>query len=203
VSKRYGPRIALDNVSLSIRGGEITGLIGPNGAGKTTLLRIAAGLVRPSAGRATWATESLVYFAGEQTLPRHVSAAAWRALWRSPYAPASPKRRFGILSRGTRQRLGLDAALARGAAVLLLDEPWEGLDPDASRWLTSALLARRRSGTAIVVSSHRLHDLAAVCDRAVFLASGRIRDDRPFDHDAPLPEREGALYDAFHASRGH
>ena len=178
VSKRYGPERALDDVSLRLAPGRILGLVGANGAGKTTLLRIAAGLVRPSGGRVLVAKPASGvawrYFGGEQTLPPDVAARDWLRLWRNHSSPGTPARRFGILSRGTRQRLGLEAALSSHEACLLLDEPWEGLDPDASRWLSQALSARGTAGVAVMVSSHRIHDLASICDECVFLVRGRL-----------------------------
>ena len=84
-----------------------------------------------------------------------------------------------MLSRGSRQMVGLRAYLAPPrAALYLLDEPWEGLDPDAARWLSMLLQQHRQAGSGILVSSHRLHDLAGVCDRYVFLSDGVLH---PFD----------------------
>jgi ABC-type multidrug transport system ATPase subunit len=71
--------------------------------------------------------------------------------------------------------VGLEAVLAMpGAELIVLDEPWETLDPDASRWLTKTLASRREAGSGILVSSHRLHDLAGLCDRYAFLIEGRV-----------------------------
>jgi ABC-2 type transport system ATP-binding protein len=84
-----------------------------------------------------------------------------------------------MLSRGSRQLLGLRTVLARtGLVAVFLDEPWEGLDPDGSRWLTETLRRKKDEGCAVLVSSHRLHDLAGLCDRYGFLLEGRavIRD---------------------------
>jgi ABC-2 type transport system ATP-binding protein len=80
-----------------------------------------------------------------------------------------------------RQRLGLEAALSMAAGpaptLLLLDEPWEGLDPDASRWLSSQIVEARTLGITVMVSSHRIHDLAEVCERCVFLRRGLIAEE--------------------------
>ncbi|MGE5246377.1 MAG: ATP-binding cassette domain-containing protein [Betaproteobacteria bacterium] len=178
VTRAYGRHIALKNVSLSVDRGEVLGLVGPNGAGKTTLLRILAGLIRPQHG-ARWVAqpgaERTVYFGGERTLPPGVRDCAWAQLW-TGISRAGAGRAFGVLSRGTRQRAGLEAMLARSSiSLLILDEPWEGLDPESTRWLTAALIAARAEGTAIVVSSHRIYDLAAVCDRCAILARGQVR----------------------------
>jgi len=160
---------------------EAVGLIGPNGAGKTTLLRIGVGLLRPDTGLVTLDGEDVIralsrvsvgYFAGESTMPSSVRAREWLGLFHEVDGCAD-NRPVRELSRGTRQLLGLRMILSLPSLCLLvLDEPWEGLDPDASRWLTDSLRARRDDGTAILVSSHRLHDLAHVCDRYVFLDRG-------------------------------
>jgi ABC-type multidrug transport system ATPase subunit len=179
VTKSYGTQMAVCDVTLAVRAGEILGLIGPNGAGKTTLLRLLAGLMRPNRGavRVPLSDRPTIvrYFAGEHTLPPAVPTKRWLALWSAPTARDATDRRLATLSRGTRQRVGLEAMLADSDATLvLLDEPWEGLDPDASRWLSQELLKRRASGAGVIVSSHRIHDLAGVCDRCVFLVRGRL-----------------------------
>jgi ABC-type multidrug transport system ATPase subunit len=204
VSRRFGSHVALDHVSLSINGGNIVGLAGPNGAGKTTLLRVLAGLLRPSDGlvQIQVPPAGVRYFGGEHTLPSDVSAHAWDRLWRGSDGAAT-KQRFGVLSRGTRQRLGLTAVLrAEGATLIILDEPWEGLDPDASRWLSEVLMQKRAGGAAVLVSSHRIHDLASTCDRCAFLVKGRLA---PIEVRSPettsLNHRVAQLLAAFDQAR--
>lgn len=206
VAKQYAGHRALDGVDLDLSGGEIVGLVGPNGAGKTTLLRIAAGLVRPTSGEVNWAPRpepgSIRYFGGEHTMPPGSSAREWLQLLAPGFRDAAPRGRLGILSRGTRQRIGLCAVLASNVeSLLLLDEPWEGLDPDASRWLSDELARKRADGWAILVSSHRMHDLAGVCDRCEFLVSGRIAAPA-FEVDADLDSdaRVAGLFRAFDRS---
>lgn len=160
---------------LQVRRGEVVGLVGANGAGKTTILRIAAGLIRPDQGAVRWEASPprLHYFGGEATLPPQVSARRWAALFG---VASDEKRPIGRLSRGTRQILGLRVAL-HGAApdLLLLDEPWDGLDPPAARRLTDAIAEWGAAGSAILISSHRLHDLDDVATRFVVLEHGRCR----------------------------
>jgi len=109
------------------------------------------------------------YFAGESTLPGFVRASAWGSLGTGEVV-MTDRRRIRALSRSTRQLLGLRTALGRHPLrLIVLDEPWEGLDPDATRWLSATLEAKRDRGAAIVLSSHRLHDLAGVCDKYLFL----------------------------------
>jgi len=179
VSKRYGRQWALRSVTLSATAGEIVGLVGPNGAGKTTLLRVASRLTRPQSGSFEVSSGSfgtLRYFGGERTLPPEVRVRRWERLWGLEPDRGVGQKRIGALSRGMRQRLGLDSVFVRpqSAAVVLLDEPWEGLDPDASVWLSRQLGVMRSHGAATIVSSHRIHDLASVCDRCVFMHLGRI-----------------------------
>jgi ABC-2 type transport system ATP-binding protein len=128
------------------------------------------------------------YFAGEFTVPSTVRTQAWRALFHE-IDRGPDDRPVRHLSRGTRQLLGLRTLFALPALrLVVLDEPWEGLDPDAARWLSASLQARRGSGAAALVSSHRLHDLAGVCDRFVFLDAGTvtIRSAREIDREGRL-----------------
>jgi len=175
VTKAFGRHRVLNQAWLQVRGGEAVGLIGANGAGKTTLLRIAAGLVRPDSGTVTWDDERplLRYFGGEMTLPPGVGARRWASLFG---VTLEDRRRIGRLSRGNRQRLGLRVVLAGSAGdILLLDEPWEGLDPNGSAWLGDSLRRWQAAGAAILISSHRFHDLDSVCTRFVLLEDGRCQ----------------------------
>jgi ABC-2 type transport system ATP-binding protein len=175
ISKAYGGHTVLNQAWLHVRSGEAVGLVGNNGAGKTTLIRIAAGLVRPDLGSVRWGDGrvALRYFGGEMTLPPDVSARRWTKLFN---VMTDERRRIGDLSRGTRQMLGLRVVLSGCSAnLLLLDEPWEGLDPAGSQWLAASLRRWRASGAAILLSSHRLHDLDAVCTRLVLLQGGKCQ----------------------------
>jgi ABC-2 type transport system ATP-binding protein len=203
VTKRYGRHVALIDATLDIRAFEILGLIGPNGAGKTTLLRVLAGLIRPDAGIVTMPSLStsadVRYFAGEHTLPPGVRARHWLRIWSASTASTATNRPMGALSRGTRHRVGLEAVLSNESpSLLLLDEPWEGLDPDASRWLSEELVKRRNAGAGVIVSSHRIHDLADVCDRCVFLVGGRLTNESVAADDfARGADRTALLFAAF------
>jgi ABC-2 type transport system ATP-binding protein len=173
ITKAFGRHRVLNNVWMQVKGGEAVGLVGSNGAGKTTLLRIAAGLVRADGGSVRWADSgpSLRYFGGEMTLPPDVAVRRWASLFG---VRTGERQRIGRLSRGNRQSLGLRLVLSGSDAnVLLLDEPWEGLDPDGSEWLTEQLRRWRDAGAAVLISSHRLHDLDSVCTRFVMLEAGR------------------------------
>jgi ABC-2 type transport system ATP-binding protein len=203
VWRRFGRRTALRDASAEFASTEIAGLVGPNGAGKTTALRILAGVLRPSAGRVELPPPDVVsYFAGEQTLPPDVSARRW--LWACARGAAhSSARRFGVLSRGMRQRIGLEAALDNPRTELLvLDEPWESLDIDAARWLSDHLIRKTTAGAAVVVSSHRIHELALVCDRCHFVAGGTLVHTVTCSREMPHGARVAALLEAFDRLRG-
>jgi ABC-2 type transport system ATP-binding protein len=184
VTKRFGRLQVLTQVWLHVRAGEAVGLVGSNGAGKTTMLRIAAGLVLPDRGSVRWADPAVAirYFGGEMTLPPGVQARRLASLFD---VASSDSRRIGTLSRGSRQLFGLRVVLAGADAdVIVLDEPWEGLDPAGSGWLIDVLRRWRDAGAALLISSHRLHDLDSVCTRFVLLEAGRChaiadRDQRP------------------------
>jgi ABC-2 type transport system ATP-binding protein len=178
LAARYGRREVFHGVSFQLAAGQSLGVLGPNGAGKTTLLRMAAGFLTPFEGevringlapREALSRTAVAYFGGETTLPGSVRAADWGRLATGDRV-TQEGRRIRALSRGTRQLIGLRTALARHPlALILLDEPWEGLDPDAARWLSSTLEAKRDKGAAVVLASHYFQDLAGVCDAYLFL----------------------------------
>jgi ABC-2 type transport system ATP-binding protein len=184
VSKAFGRHRVLHQAWLQVREAEVVGLIGSNGAGKTTMLRIAAGLVRADSGCVRWpnASRALRYFGGEMTLPPDVGVRRWASLFGQR---VDDRRMLGQLSRGSRQLTGLRLVLGgTGADLLLLDEPWEGLDPTGSEWLLDALGRWRDAGAAVLISSHRFHDLDSICTRFVMLEDGRCspigaQDQRP------------------------
>ena len=178
LSAQRSRRLVAQAVSFDLRAGQVLGVVGANGSGKTTLLRTLVGFVSPASGEvridgrlppAALRLAPTAYFAGEATLPGFVRAAAWGSLGTGEVV-MTDRRRIRALSRSTRQLLGLRTALGRHPLrLIVLDEPWEGLDPDATRWLSATLETKRDRGAAIVLSSHRLHDLAGVCDKYLFL----------------------------------
>ena len=173
ISKAFGARAVLREASLQLRAGEVVGLVGANGAGKTTMLRIAAGLIRPDEGYVFSSSRglSLRYYGGESTLPPGVPVRRWAAFFGTS---VNDRRAIAQLSRGSRQALGLRVVLGgREAGVVILDEPWEGLDADASAWATDAMRRWAEAGAALLVASHRLADLTAACTRRVLLEDGR------------------------------
>jgi ABC-2 type transport system ATP-binding protein len=166
------------DVTFDVRAAQSLGVVGANGAGKTTLLRMLIGCLAPASGdiriggfrpRDALQRTNVAYFAGAATLPPTVRATAWGTLGTGE-AVLPDRRRIRALSQGMKQLLGLRTVLSRHPLQLIvLDEPWEGLDAESSRWLTVTLESKRDRGAAVVVSSHRLHDLAGLCDEYLFL----------------------------------
>jgi heme exporter protein A len=207
VSRTFGRRRALNRVSLTAQAGTITALLGHNGAGKSTLLSIAATLISPTSGSVRYgdldaagggaalrarigmlghdlylygeltAAENLRFFARVYNLDaieRRVDAALERA--------GLSARRDDIVSgfsRGMRQRLALERALIHEPRLLLLDEPFTGLDRRGQKWVNEFLLAFKAGGGTAVVATHSLGGGLAVADRVGILAQGRLLLDRP------------------------
>ena len=184
VTKHLGRQLVLSRVTLTAGSGSVLGLIGANGAGKTTLLRLLLGLVSPDSGRvslfgkppsAAVRQHRVAYFGGGASLPPFVRVGSWAGLLNSSSSLRRDRRRFGSLSRGQRQLSGLHSVLdTYDTRLVVLDEPWGGLDPRGAEWLTTQLRNCRNRGVAVLVSSHRLDELATVCDRYAFLHAGRI-----------------------------
>ena len=198
LTKRYGHRLAVDSVSLTVRRGEVYGFLGPNGAGKTTTLRMLLGLVRPSSGRATVlgappgtpsataGVGALVegpgfypYLSGRDNLrvfARYASvptAKVDEVLETVDLADRANDRASGY-SLGMKQRLGVAAALLKDPELLILDEPTNGLDPAGMAEMRTML---RRLGTGrrtVLLSSHLLGEVQQVCDRVGVINQGKL-----------------------------
>jgi ABC-2 type transport system ATP-binding protein len=180
LAARYGICEVFRDVTFELHAGRALGVLGPSGAGKTTLLRMLVGLLGAAEGdiyidgmppRQAVSEVPVGYFAGEATLPGAARAVRWGTLGTGEPVIAD-RRRIRTLSRGTRQLLGLRTVLGRQhLRLVVLDEAWEGLDPDAARWLSTTVETKRDRGAAVVLSSHRLHDLAGVCDSYLFLVN--------------------------------
>ncbi|MBP2647668.1 MAG: ccmA [Gemmatimonadetes bacterium] len=200
--RAFGERVVLDGVDLSLAEGETVAVIGPNGVGKTTLLRILAGLLRPSAGsvlldgrpvrtadpqsRAAIGLlshramlyddltlqENLEFVARLHGLrdPRRVAREALEQVELLSRAGDSPR----TLSRGLIQRAALARALLHAPRLLLLDEPFTGLDSAAAGRLTSLLAARRPAGLGTIIVTHQEHEAREIASRVLALRAGSI-----------------------------
>jgi heme exporter protein A len=205
VARYFGRRKALSQVNFTCAAGEIVGLLGPNGAGKSTLLNILATLLSPSKGSVTYgdrtaeqggvavrasigmlghdlflypeltARENLEFFAGLYAL-KQPAASADAALERAGLAhrASDPVSSF---SRGMRQRVALERALIHEPRLLLLDEPFTGLDESSADRLLNRLRSLREEGTIVVLATHDLDLAEGLFDRAIFLRDGRMAAD--------------------------
>jgi ABC-2 type transport system ATP-binding protein len=199
VSKRRGPRCVLNDVSFTAREGRVTAVLGPNGAGKSTAIRVLLGLDRPDEGTALitgqhyrelgWPLRTVgALLDGAGTHPArtargHLSwVAASNRLARQRIGEvldlvglsAVARQRVGTFSLGMRQRLGLASALLGAPTILVLDEPFNGLDPDGIRWVSELVRNHADRGGTVLLSSHLLGETATIADDLVFMASGRI-----------------------------
>ncbi|MEP9381954.1 ATP-binding cassette domain-containing protein [Nocardioides cheoyonin] len=198
LTKRYGDRLAVDAVSMTVRRGEVYGFLGPNGAGKTTTLRMVLGLIRPTSGSAsvlgrpagaadvTARTGALIegpgffpYLTGRanlQVLARMQGlsdTAVDEALDRVGLGGRS-RDRFKAYSLGMKQRLGVAAALLGDPELIVLDEPTNGLDPGGMADMRALVTDLARGGQAVLLSSHLLAEVEEICDRVGVIAGGRL-----------------------------
>jgi ABC-2 type transport system ATP-binding protein len=204
LSKRYRANQAVDGLTFTIQPGRVTAFIGPNGAGKSTTFRILLGLDRPDSGHAL--INSKPYYALEQpasqvgavldanaahpgrTARNHLLCIAQAAGLSTRRVTAvleltgladAANRRVGGYSLGMRQRLGIAAALLGDPAVLLLDEPVNGLDPEGVRWIRRLLRELADDGRTVFVSSHLMSELQLVADHLIVIGRGRLIADTP------------------------
>jgi ABC-2 type transport system ATP-binding protein len=184
--KTFGPTRALDGLDLEVRTGEVHGFLGPNGAGKTTTLRVLLGLLRADAGTATllggdpWrdATElhrRLAYVPGDVTLwPSLSGGEVIDLLGLLDRFELDPRKKARTYSKGNRQKVALIAALASDVELLLLDEPTAGLDPLMEAAFREVVADERHGGRTVLLSSHILSEVEALCDRVSIIRAGRI-----------------------------
>ena len=200
LSKRFGSVQAVKDLSFEVRAGRVTGFLGPNGAGKSTTLRALLGLVRPSAGSATF--EGLRYeqlerpsakvgavledaaFHPGRTGRNHLRVQAITGshplarvdeVLETVGLTTAADRRAGGYSMGMRQRLGIATALLGDPEVLILDEPTNGLDPPGIAWMRGLVRAQADRGRAVLVCSHLLAEVAQSVDDVVVIAGGELR----------------------------
>jgi ABC-2 type transport system ATP-binding protein len=197
--KRFGPTLALDGMSFTVRPGQVTGFVGPNGAGKSTTMRAVLGLDAPDAGTALIggrpypslrrplthvgalldaaalqpgrsARNHLLWLAHSQglTASRVDEVVAQSGL------QAVIRRKAGGYSLGMRQRLGIAAALLGDPPVLMLDEPFNGMDPEGIIWMRGFLRSLAAQGRAVLVSSHLMGELQDTADHLVVAGRGRV-----------------------------
>ncbi len=208
LTRRFGSRTAVDDVSLTVQGGEIVALLGPNGAGKTTTLRMLAGLIAPTAGHVAIAGERLEASTAGRLRGRIGLLTEAPGLWdrltvrdnlhvhaqlQGVAGPDAAVRAalqtFGIagraqdspaqLSKGLRQRVALARTLLHDPRIVLLDEPTSGLDPESARDVRELILEMRREGRAVLICTHNLDEVDRVADRVAVLRTRLVAVDTP------------------------
>ena len=224
--KSFGGLKAVDGVSFVARDGEITGLLGPNGAGKTTTLRMLYTLLRPDAGsihvdgrdaqleplavrrtlgvlpdarglyRRLSARENIEYFAALQGLDREQARVRTDALVEALAMQDIAERRTAGFSQGERVKTAIARALVHDPRNVLLDEPTNGLDVASTRALREFLRGLKAAGRCVLLSTHLMQEVAALCDRIVIIARGRVVADGTSD-ELRRQAGEQNLEDAF------
>ena len=204
LTKRYGSFVAVDNLNLRIERGEIFGLLGPNGAGKTTTILMLLGLTEPTSGSVRvlgfdptrqplsvkarvgylpdavgfydelTARENLAYIARLNGLPRkEATSRIEEAIARMGLSDVIDKQ-VRTFSRGMRQRLGVADLLIKRPQLIIMDEPTLGLDPEAARQFLQLIVELRDEGITLMLSSHLLHQVQAVCNRVGLFSKGKM-----------------------------
>lgn len=200
LTRKYGARTVVDHISFNARAGRVTGFLGPNGAGKSTSMRMMVGLTSPTSGSATIAgrrfadlpnpgrqvgvmLDASAQHAG-RTGREILTVAQWmmglpatrvdEMLELVSLSGTEADRRVGNYSLGMRQRLGIATALIGDPAVLILDEPANGLDPAGIRWMRDLLRGFADRGGTVLLSSHLLHEIEVIADDIVMIGNGRI-----------------------------
>ena len=199
ITKNYGHRVAVDDMTFDVATGNVTGFVGPNGAGKSTAMRMMVGLTRPDAGEVRYAgvsytdllhparvvgsvLDARVMHPG-RTARNHlramaavsgIAASRVEEVLDTVGLTTAAKQRAGGFSLGMRQRLALAGALLGDPEVLLLDEPANGLDPDGIRWLRNYLRTFADKGGSVFVSSHLISELAMFVDDLVVIGGGKL-----------------------------
>jgi ABC-2 type transport system ATP-binding protein len=204
LTKRYPSALAVDDLTFSVRPGQVTGFLGPNGAGKSTTMRLILGLDRPTAGSVTVGGRAFadhrfpLYEVGAllDAGAVHPGRKARDHLWclaqsnRIPQARVDEVlgivglddvagRRIGTFSLGMRQRLGIAAALLGDPQVLMFDEPVNGLDPEGIVWIRTLFRALANQGRTVFVSSHLMSEMSLTADHVIVIGRGRLIADAP------------------------
>ncbi len=215
--QRFGDRIAVDKLSLAVNGGEIVGLVGRNGAGKTTTMRAVMGILEPLGGTIKWSghqvglpdrlrfgympeerglypqmrvLDQVAYFARLHGLELRAATTQAQKWITSLGLEGRELDRVVALSHGNQQRVQLAVALVYQPDLLVLDEPFAGLDPSAVDSLSDVLRAETARGTAVLFSSHQLDLVERLCDRVVILDQGRVLANGTLDElRARVPQR--------------
>jgi|SRR5579862_4117651 len=206
LTKRYGEKVAVDNLSFTVQPGVVTGFLGPNGSGKSTTMRLILGLDRPSSGDVTVngkhyrdhaaplhevgsLLEARSVHTGRSAYYHLLALAQTHGIGRKRVDEMIDfvglhdvaRKRAGQFSLGMGQRLGIASALLGGPHTLLLDEPVNGLDPEGIHWIRNLLKGAAADGRAVFVSSHLMSEMALTADRLIVIGRGKLIADTTVD----------------------
>ncbi|MBC7852565.1 MAG: ABC transporter ATP-binding protein [Pirellulaceae bacterium] len=223
LTKRYGSFTALSGLSLTIQAGQILGMIGPNGAGKTTCIKILVGLARPTAGTASIGGADCVrdsrrikhlvgYMPDQFGSYDNMRVHEYLDFFGATFGISRPLRKQRIeevmqttgttymrdkfvetLSHGMQQRVGIARTLLHNPQVLILDEPANGLDPQARIEMRDLLIRLARGGKTLIVTSHILPELSRICDQVAILTHGKLRALGTVDQISRMISRERTM----------
>ena len=204
LTKHYGDFIAVDNLDLNIKKGEVFGLLGPNGAGKTTTILMVLGLTEPTKGEVSvlgydpvrqplsvkarvgylpdqvgfydelTARENLIYIAKLNGIPKNQLNRRVEEAIERVHLTKVIDQRVVTFSRGMRQRLGLADVLIKDPQLIIMDEPTQGLDPELAHEFLGMIHNLKLEGTTILISSHLLHQVQTICDRVGLFSRGKM-----------------------------
>lgn len=204
LTKKYGDKVAVDDLSFTVQPGIVTGFLGPNGAGKSTTMRMILGLDTPTSGTVTvngkpfakhdrpmrevgTLLEARAIHTGRSARNHLLAMAATSGISRDRVdeviemvgLQSVASRRAGAFSLGMGQRLGIASALLADPQLLLLDEPVNGLDPDGVRWIRTLLREFANEGRTVFLSSHLMSEMAMTADHVIVVGQGKLLRDQP------------------------
>ncbi len=196
LTKKYGTKTAVDDITLNLEGGQIIGLLGPNGSGKTTLIKMLNGLLVPSKGEITVdgnkigpETKAVISYLPDQTyLNMNQKVSEVISMFETFYADFDKERAYSMLeklnikaddklksmSKGTKEKVQLILVMSRRAKLYVLDEPIAGVDPAARDYILDVILSNYDPESSILISTHLISDIEKILDQAVFIRDGKI-----------------------------
>lgn len=196
LTKKYGTKTAVDDITLNLEGGQIIGLLGPNGSGKTTLIKMLNGLLVPSKGKITVdgnkigpETKAVISYLPDQTyLNMNQKVSEVISMFETFYADFDKERAYSMLeklnikaddklksmSKGTKEKVQLILVMSRRAKLYVLDEPIAGVDPAARDYILDVILSNYDPESTILISTHLISDIEKILDQAVFIRDGKI-----------------------------
>lgn len=196
LTKKYGSKTALDNISLSLPRSSIIGLLGPNGSGKTTLMKLAAGILTPTSGEILICnekpgviTKSLVSYQPDKVYLNdwmnvhdliHMISDFYtdfdktKAYEMLKSLDIEPQNRLKTMSKGTKEKVQLIMTMSRKSELYLLDEPIGGVDPAARDYILDTIISNYKENASVVLSTHLIHDIEPVLNHIIFVKKGHV-----------------------------